>query len=89
MKNYLLLFVFLNLFGCMSEIKINPDYLNPAFLNKYYEQVIEIEKVNSVGEVVVVTDLKDDSGIKVAKIGEDEYFYENTIKIYGIPKKNR
>lgn len=89
MKIYFMFFIFfgfLNIVGCVSKIDISPDYLKPAFLNKYYEQVIEIEKINLVGEVVVVTDLKDDSGIKVAKIGEDEYFYENTIKIYGIPK---
>ena len=52
----------------MSEIKINPDYFNPAFLNKYYEQVIEVEKINLVGEVVVVTDLKDDLELRLQRL---------------------
>lgn len=81
-----LFYCFLNITGCSSKIDIKPDNLNKAFLNEYYEQIIEIEKINLVGQVIIDTNLPENSGILFSKIGEDEYFYENTIKIHGTPK---
>lgn len=71
MKLYSIFFYFLgflNIVGCVSKIDISPDYLKPAFLNKYYEQVIEVEKINLVSEVVVVTDLKDDLELRLQRL---------------------
>lgn len=86
----LLVFYFIfwisNISGCTSKLDIQPAYLPTAVVGKYYEQLIEIEKINLVGEVIVDTNLPENSGIQFKKVGEDEYFYENSIKIYGTPR---
>lgn len=79
------LFLF-NILGCVSKFDIQPDDLPPAILSQFYEQTIEIEKINLVGEVIIDTDLPENSGIQFKKVGEDDIFYENSVKIYGIPK---
>ncbi len=84
MKNYLLIFVFLNLFGCMSKIKINPDYLKPAFLNKYYVDSIKIEDINIL-DIDFFTNLPSNSGLVITIEGEPP-FDRNVIKIQGTPK---
>lgn len=81
-----LFFIFFNILGCVSKIEVKPDHLSPAVLNQYYEQIIEIEKINLVGEVIIDTNLPENSGIEFKKVGEDDYFYENSVKIYGKPK---
>ena len=81
-----LAFSFFNILGCVSKIEVKPDRLSNAVLNQYYEQTIEIEKINLVGKVVIDTNLPENSGMQFEKVGEDEYFYENSIKIYGTPK---
>lgn len=57
------LFLF-NILGCVSKFDIQPDDLPPAILSQFYEQTIEIEKINLVGEVIIDTDLPENSGIQ-------------------------
>ena len=86
----LLIFCFIfwisNISGCTSKLDIHPAYLPTAVVGKYYEQVVEIEKNNLVGEIIIDTNLLENSGIQFKKVGEDDYFYENSIKIYGTPR---
>ena len=51
-----------------------------------YDNRIEIEKLNIFGELVIKIDLPDNSGINIEKVGENDFLYQNSIRIYGVPK---
>lgn len=87
-RKYFLFFIF-NFFcitSCVSSIDIKPNELKKAVVGEFYDEQIEIEKINLVGEVVIDTNLPENSGIQFKKVGEDDFFYENSVKIYGTPK---
>lgn len=46
-----------------------------------YNNRIEIEKLNIFGELVIKTDLADNSGINIEKVGENDFLYQNSIRI--------
>ena len=37
-------------------------------------------------QVLLCLDLPDNSGINIEKVGENDFLYQNSIRIYGVPK---
>ncbi|WP_227865816.1 MULTISPECIES: hypothetical protein [Acinetobacter] len=89
MKNnfyYPFFFVFLLLLGCNHKIQIEPNKLPELKYGENYDNSIEIEKLKIIGDLVIKTDLPENSGISIQKNGKDDFFFQNTIKVYGTPR---
>jgi hypothetical protein len=80
------LFPIFFILGCSHQIKIEPNNFPEMKYGKKYDNRIEIEKLNIFGELVIKTDLPDNSGINIEKVGENDFLYQNSIRIYGVPK---
>lgn len=81
-----LYFYFLFLMGCSHKIKIEPNILPKFKFGEKYDSNIEIERLKLLEGLVIKTNLPENSGIFIEKSGEDDFYYQNTIRIHGTPK---
>ncbi|NWK76037.1 hypothetical protein HYG93_17600 [Acinetobacter sp. SwsAc6] len=65
---------------------MEPNKLPELKYGENYDNSIEIEKLKIIGDLVIKTDLPENSGISIQKNGKDDFFFQNTIKVYGTPR---